>query len=260
MAKPTDDELLEEVYIDETSQTGQRFLVLGGLTIPKYLSTEFDAYIANARTHKLTPRLRSDMTMTEMAWNDIGKGDFPAYQKVIDAYFSFAQPRLKTTLTKFEFHCSVVDTHIRGRRYSGKSGELSFNREIYFHCMTIARRHSYNLFHVYPDERSTEQDMNQMRKILNYAARRENPALPTRFRRLEFRQSHKSHAIQISDLLNGAVAYRLNGHYLQPGGTDKKMLCEHILKKGSYWQFISPTGFKEKAWSRFQVWFRRHKS
>ena len=111
------DDLLEEIYIDETSQTGQRFLVLGGITIPKYLSEEFDAYIANARTRRLTPRLRRDMTMSELAWNDIAKGDYAAYEKVIDAYFSFAQPRLKTTLTKFEFHCSVVDTHVHGRRY-----------------------------------------------------------------------------------------------------------------------------------------------
>lgn len=257
---PVPDDLLEEIYIDETSQTGQRFMVLGGLTMPRYLSDEFDSYIANARMRKLAPRLRGDMTMTEMGWNDIGKGDFPAYQKVIDAYFSFAQPRLRTTLTKFEFHCSVIDTSVRGRRYVGKRGEIGFNREIYYHCLSIARRHKDNLFHVYPDERQTTQDMEQMRKILNSGARRENRIRPTAFRRLKFRKSHESHAIQISDLLIGAIAYRLNGHYNEPGGADKKALCEYILKRARYWQLISPTGFKEKSYGRFQVWFRRHKS
>jgi len=260
MPRPIETNLLEDVFIDETSQSGHRFLVLGGLTIPYYLSEEFDAYIAKARTRKLALRLNDKMALSEMGWNDIGKGDFDVYQKVMEAYFSFAQTRLKTTLTKFEFHCSVIDTHTRGRHYSGKRGELGFNREIYFHCMTIARRHRYNLFNVYPDERSTDQSMEQMRKILNYGARREDRARPTAFRRLQFRKSHESQAIQISDLIIGAVAYRLNGHYDRPGGDDKKALCEYILKCGRYWEFISERGFRERAWGRFQVWFRRHKS
>jgi hypothetical protein len=260
MAHQLESGLLEEIYIDETSQTGNRFLVLGGLTIPKYLSQEFDAYIVKARTRKLALHLTSKMALSEMAWNDVGKGDYPAYAKVIDAYFSFAQPRLKTTLTKFEFHCSVVDTHVRGRHYSGKCGELGFNREIYFHCMSVARRHGHNLFHVYPDERSTDQNMEQMRKILNYGARRENGARPTPFRRVQFRKSHESQAIQVSDLLIGALAYRLNRHYDRPGGADKKKLCEHILKSARYWDYIGERGFKEKSWGRFQVWFRRHKT
>lgn len=257
---PTQTDFLEEVYIDETSQTGQRFLILGGITLPHYLSADFDAYIANARTRKLAIRLNHSLQASEMSWNDIGKGDYAAYEKVIDAYFSFAQGHLKSTLTRFEFHCSVVDTHTHGRRYSGKRGELGFNREIYYHCMSIARRHKDNLFYVYPDERQTTQDMEQMRKILNYGARRENRDRPTAFRRLQFRKSHESHAIQISDLLIGAVAYRLNGHYNQPGGADKKALCERILKLGGYWPMVSDRGFREKPYSRFQVWFRRHKS
>ena len=169
--------------------------LLGGLTIPHYLAEEFDAYIAKARTRKLTVRLTDKMTVSEMGWNDIGKGDFDVYQKVMEACFSFAQPRLKTTLTKLEFYCSVIDTHVRGRHYSGKRGELGFNREIYFHCMSIARRHPQNFFHVYPDERSTDQSMQQMPKILNYGARRENKMRSAPFRRLQFRKSHESQAI-----------------------------------------------------------------
>jgi hypothetical protein len=260
MPRSIETDLLEEVYIDETSQTGQRFLVLGGLTIPHYLAEEFDAYIVKARTRKLAVRLTDKMTVSEMGWNNIGKGDFDVYQKVMEAYFSFAQPRLKTTLTRFEFHCSVIDTQTRGRHYSGKRGELGFNREIYYHCMTIARRHPHNFFYVYPDERQTDQSMEEMRKILNYGARRENRMRPTPFRRLQFRKSHESQAIQISDLMIGALAYRLNRHYDQPGGADKKALCEYILKRGRYWPFITERGFRERAWGRFQVWFRRHKT
>lgn len=98
MPRPTETDLMEDVFIDETSQSGHRFLVLGGLTIPYYLYEEFDAYIAKARTRKLAIRLTDKMTLSEMGRNDIGKGDFDVYQKVMEAYFSFAQTRLKTTL------------------------------------------------------------------------------------------------------------------------------------------------------------------
>ena len=46
------------------------------------------------------------------------------------------------------------------------------------------------------------------------------------FRRVQYRRSHDVQALQISDLLIGAIAYRLNRHYDEPGGADKKLLCD----------------------------------
>jgi hypothetical protein len=260
MPKPTEAELLEEVYIDETSQTGHRFLVIGGLTIPKYLSTAFDAYMTRARaTTKLEAHLTDQMMLAEIGWNEVSTNDFDAYRTIMQAYFDFAQPHLKSTLTKFEFHCSVVDTHVLGRRYSGKRGEIGFNREIYFHCMSIGRRHKYNIFEIYPDERETAQSMEEMRKILNYGLRREFRWRPAAFKRVQFRKSHEVQALQISDIMIGAVAYRLNGHYDKPGGGDKKRLCEFVLKRSGLWGQVETGKATEKAWGKFQLWVRQHK-
>lgn len=260
MPKPTETELLEEVYIDETSQSGHRFLVIGGITMPKYLSAAFDAYMTKARAPtKLEAHLTDKMQLSEIGWNEISTKDFDSYRTVMQAYFDFAQPRLKSTLTQFEFHCSVVDTSIRGRHYSGKRGEIGFNREIYFHCMSIGRRHKYNFFEVYPDERPTTQSMDDMRKILNHGLRREFRWRPTSFKRVEFRKSHDVQALQISDIMIGAVACRLNGHYDEPGGDDKKKLCEFILQRTGLWNQVQAGKADEKAWGKFQIWVRKHK-
>ncbi|HEX4407532.1 MAG TPA: DUF3800 domain-containing protein [Xanthobacteraceae bacterium] len=260
MLKPSEADLLEQIYIDETSQTGHRFLVIGGITMPKYLSTAFDAYMMKARAQtRLRAHLNDQMELSEIGWNEVSKSEFDAYKTVMQAYFDFAQPHLRSSLTGFEFHCSVVDTHVRGRKYSGKRGEIGFNREIYFHCMTIGRRHKGNLFEVHPDQRQTEQSMDEMRKILNYGIRREFAGRPAPFRRVQFRKSHDVQALQISDIMIGAVAYRLNGHHDKGGGDDKKQLCEFILKRSGLWNQVVSGRATEKAFSKFQIWVRKHK-
>jgi Protein of unknown function (DUF3800) len=262
MAREPQDEasFIDEVYIDETSWTNHRFLIVGGIRIPSILSHQFEADIIKARVPKLALRFDSEMQLNEMGWADVSKGDFEHYKKVIDAYFSFGKRYVKSASDSVQFYCSVVDTAVRGRKYTGKKGQLGFNREIYFHCMTIARRRRAKLFHVYADERNTDMTMDQMRTILCRGLRKEFPLRPKAFRRVKFRKSHEMQALQISDLLIGAVAYRLNGHFDKPGGHDKNSLCEYILRKGDFWRFISKTGFKEKPFGAFQVWFRRHKS
>jgi hypothetical protein len=252
---------LEEIYIDETSQNGvgHRFLILGGITLPSTLSRQFERDIIEARWPRLAWRLNRKMQPTEISWSDVSKGDFPAYKKVVDAFFSFAK---RHDTDRLEFFGSIVDTHIRGRHYSGQSGEIGFDREIYFHCMSIARRHRDKLFHVYLDERTTAHSTPANTQMILRAGMRKdnyNRGRDRTFRRVQYRRSHDVQALQISDLFIGALAYRLNRHYDKPGGVDKKLLCEYILQQGKFWHYIQPDSFREKGTAPFVVWFRRHK-
>jgi hypothetical protein len=253
---------VEEIYIDETSQNGigHRFLIMGGIILPINLSRQFEQDIIQARWPRLAWRLNKKMQPTEIGWNDVSKGDFPAYKKVVDAYFSFAK---RHNVDRLEFFGSIVDTHVRGRRYSGQSGELGFDREIYFHCMSIARRHRHRIFHVYLDERSTAcSTPANTQNILRAGMRIDayNRGRDRTFRRVQYRRSNDVQALQISDLFIGAIAYRLNRHYDQPGGADKKLLCEYILRLGKFWDYIKPASFREKGTVPFVVWFRKHKN
>jgi hypothetical protein len=79
-------------------------------------------------------------------------------------------------------------------------------------------------------------------------------------RRLDFRENRFSQALQISDLLIGAITYRINRHYDKPDANrDKKLLADYILKRGMYLPTINSGRLKSKNWGDFQVYVRRHK-
>ncbi len=81
------------------------------------------------------------------------------------------------------------------------------------------------------------------------------------FRRLRTKLSHEVQALQVADLLIGAVAFRLNRHYDAPNAnTDRKKLCEYVLHNGRAWRHFNERTFRDKKYGRFQIWFRHHKS
>lgn len=197
-----------------------------------------------------------------MGWSEISHGDYEPYKKVMKAFFSFSFRKLQNEAgQRVMSYCSVVDTRVRGRRYSkGKRGQIGFNREIYFHCMSIARHENIILFHVYPDHRTTTQRIEKMAIMLSRGTRKEHDTRDHPFRRVQFRYSHQEQALQISDILIGAVAYRLNRHYDSPtANEDKKLLCDYILQETGFDKCIFKDRFRETPFGRHRLWFRRHK-
>ena len=248
--------LFHEIYIDETSQNDHRFLVLGGIIIPREFYVEFEADIFAARPSRL--RYDSKGQPRELGWSEVSKGDFDDYAKVLEAYFSFAGRKAQGRPGVFKFFCSVVNTHVKGRTFTrGKRGQIGFDREIYSHCMHIGRIEKFELFHVYPDYRSTTEDEKKLAIILSRGIRLKGDKRDHPFRRVEFRYSHEHHALQISDLLIGAVAYRLNRHYDKPdANSDKKLLCDYVLKKTGFDKYIRYSTFRPKKFGACQLWYR----
>jgi hypothetical protein len=255
--RPHEAHLFNEIYVDETSQNDHDFLIRGGIMLPREYSAQFEQDIINARLPKL-PATGQDGSAREVKWSEFTSGDLATYKNVVDAFFTFAR-HFKTTRHVIRFHCSVVDCRIKGRRYSGKSGQLPFNREIYFHCLSIGRRYRENLFHVYPDCRQTDMTMGEMQVILGRAFRRED-SRDWPFRRVRFRHSHESQALQVSDILIGALAYKLNGHYDAPNASAaKRQLCDYIISKGKAGIFVRKGSPQRKDWGNFRIWVRRHR-
>jgi uncharacterized protein DUF3800 len=257
-------QLFYEVYMDETSQNGRhRFFVLGGVMFPMIYSDMFEAAMIDARPERLK-RLRSNGQLPEIAWKYVSNGDYEDYKLIVDAYFGFKTQLNATALDDFRFHCVVLDTTIEGRRYArGLEGEDNFNREIYFLGERIARTYVKALFHVYPAKRSTIRPRSHLpelglminRKIAQRHDERDFPV-----RRLDFRENKHSQALQISDLLIGALAYRINRHYDQrDANKDKKLLADYILQRGRYLVQINKGRLKSKNWGDFQIYIRRHK-
>lgn len=132
-------QLFSEIYMDESSQNGShRFFVLGGIMLPLIYSDLFEATMIEARSRRLR-HIHSNGLMTEIGWKYVSNGDFHEYKAIVDAYFDF-KSKMSGLFHDYRFHCSVLDTHIQGRRYSGGlQGEDSFNREIFFLSERIAR-------------------------------------------------------------------------------------------------------------------------
>jgi hypothetical protein len=210
----------DEIYVDETAQTGARWLVLGGIVFPKKYSGEFESAILTARNPDI-PTHHRDGKNFEIGWNCFKPGwrELEAYKRVVKAYFGFGQ-RFKSTLETIRFHSSVVDTNIRGRRYSGKRGQLGFDREIYYHCLRIGRSQNYltRVFDVYPDYRTTKQLPEQLQGYLCMGLRHHLPGdsryIP--FRKVQFRQARMaSHpSIRHPDWRDAVPLKRLAGEIL----------------------------------------------
>jgi hypothetical protein len=259
--KESERRLFHEIYIDETSQNGHHFLVLGGIMIPREFSAQFTADIIEARRPRLHS-LNSKGYLREIGWSEVSNGDFEPYKKVLEAFFSFGHRRLQGESGLVKSYCSVVDTSVPGRSYSkGNRGQIGFDREIYFHCLSIARHNTRELFHVYPDERSTKQPVEKMAFMLSRGILKEGDKRDHPYRRVSFHLPHEDQALQISDLIIGAIAYRLNRHYDLPNANgDKKRLCDFILMKTGFDKYISFNSFREKAYGPHILWFRRHRS
>ena len=67
MPRPEEADRFFQVYVDESSQTKHRYLVMGGLCVPLAYSSAFEADIISQRDHTV-PLLRPDGSPKLMKW------------------------------------------------------------------------------------------------------------------------------------------------------------------------------------------------
>jgi hypothetical protein len=249
--RPEEADRFYQVFIDESSQTKFRYLVMGGLCVPLAYADAFETDLAAQRDHT-TPLLKPDGRAKLMKWEKATAYNLVAYKRFVDAFFTFPM-RYKLPLSKsLDTHCVVVDTSKKTLKATGGgSVEIGFAKEFYFLCVpTIGNRLKKELFHIYPDRRTTKQSLTEARAIMNAGARKYSNRTDWPYRELKFEDPEHKQALQLVDILIGAVAYRLNGHYQNPNANPaKKELCDHVLK----WAKITDPTINT-------LWFRRRLS
>jgi hypothetical protein len=259
---PRQDEaaFFHHIYIDESSQNDHDYMVLGGIVVPLAFAGQLEEELDSAKP----PNWRgigSDGFPREIGWKLVSNGSYERYKKIIDTYASFGQRRLDRVRNagRIGLYYSVIDLNIPGRVYSGNiRGSIAFEREMYFHCLSIARRDRDHLWHIYPDDRSSkvlkEGDFSTMlsRGMVKAGAKKIWPA-----RRLKYRDSRDVQAIQVSDVICGAIAYRLNGHYNDPkANKDRRRLCDYVLDRFKIRAAVEQK--KDKGFGPLVLWFREH--
>ncbi len=77
---------------------------------------------------------------------------------------------------------------------------------------------------------------------------------------MQFRDSKQVQALQVSDILLGALMYRFNRHYkANDANADKKKLCDYILDKGGVTAHLRLKGFRSLPWGRYTFHIRKHR-
>jgi hypothetical protein len=224
-------DLFFNVYIDETSQTKFRYLIIGGLVVPLSHALLFENEIIAARAGTITPAVEDDGTMRVMKWQKLGSHNFDVYKKVIDTTFNFRRAHKLPTNKDVAVHCVGVDTSIKSLRQTG-DGDIGvgFNIEFYFLCATILReRYRDRLFALYPDRREEARPLSEAKDILNRGSKKYGDLREYPFRRLLFADPERCQALQVVDIIIGGIAYKLNGHYDKPdANTAKREFCDYL--------------------------------
>lgn len=73
-----DPALFSDIYIDESSQTKHRFLVLGGLIVPTALASLANDEVGRQRLPELP--------FGELKWNKVSNAKLASYKRVVDAF------------------------------------------------------------------------------------------------------------------------------------------------------------------------------
>lgn len=235
---------LFDAYIDESSQTGHRYLVLGGVILPTEITTDFTARLTATRVPELDAN-------GEMKWVKVSNRKLPAYLKAVDLFF---EPEFNAAP---HFHSLVVDTHkVNNRRYNQGNREIGFSKEIYQLAMKFGRLYRNALFHIYPDHRTTDQLPENVRTMLNFGIRNKGDKRDWPYRRMQFRHSHHTPLIQLADIFSGALAYHINGHHSAEGASPaKRALSQHILDRAR----IKNPSIDTAVNGKFTIWHRQLK-
>ena len=248
MPRPDEADRFYQVYIDESSQTKHRYMLLGGLCVPLSHSAAFDADIIAHRDETI-PITRPDGRPRIIKWEKLNAYNLKAYTRIIDAYFSFPMRHNLPLSKSLEIHCLAVDTTKKTLKSTGDGDvEIGFAKEFYFLCVPIiGKRMKRALFHLYPDRRDTRQSLLEARNIMNAGVRKYDGRTDWPYRELKFEDPESKQALQVVDIIIGAIAFKLNGHYDKPEAKKaKKELCDYILKRAKITNPFKTTGFHLK--------------
>ena len=182
-----------------------------------------------------------------MKWAKVSTAKIAAYKRTVDVFFDHP------SFADVHFHSLVIDTHrLDHKTFNDGKREIGFNKEIYQAAVKCARLYP-GVFHLYPDQRETDQRPSKLREILNWGRAKQGDRRDFPFRRCQFRDSKKVPHLQLVDTLLGAVAYHINGHAIAEEASPARLeLSRHILARARVADVMRDTTRAGK----FTIWHR----
>lgn len=233
--------------ICDESGTGERYLVVGGLTLPR---TNHEALATELAALKKSKGFRAE---GEFKWGKVSKGYLPRYKELLEWFFQ----HLKSNHLRFRAHVVDTSAHVY-RQYGDWDREKAFYK-IFYHLLyqsvrRLALEEEGSNVLILLDDKTNRYPFRLpvLKKALNAGLNREL-GVSGLVANVEPRQSSGENAeplIQIVDVLIGAIGYVRNGHLNQPGASPAKMEMVKFLEG------LSGTGFAFDTAARapFNLW------
>lgn len=230
-------------YMDESGQTTDRYMCVGGIVINKSRVDEVRTEIERIK--------HVAGVQSEVKWTNLRKKTLPLYRGLARYFFELLADG------KVRFHVIVCDFQNFNHRKNGGRGQ-SVSKMLYqlaLHKGCIAYGEKAHL-HIYPDNGEHADLLMPFHHHMNRASRDHLPierhGLLCPALHMEPTDSASEPLLQLNDIILGAVAYRRNQRNLQPDASDhKKKLAKFVSEQAgsTLFDFNPPT-----HGSRFTVW------
>lgn len=175
-------------YCDESThieRDGQPYMLLSFISTPYH---QLKIHNENIRELKIKHHYKG-----EMKWSSISKSQYPFYNQVIEYFFA----------TDLQFRAIVIDKSKLKHDDFGQSHD-DFYDKMYFQLLTkkIFPENNYNIYIDIKDTHSYK----KARSLKEYLERDYH-----NIRTLQVIRSYESELMQLSDVLMGAINYKLRG-------------------------------------------------
>ncbi len=235
--------MLYHVYCDESRQSQDRYMVLGGIILRSTFTDKFNETMKNFR--------HEQNMMAELKWTKVSNQKIQQYKRFVDYFFALNNTNI------LHFHCIIVDNHqVNLHKYSKGDRELGFYKFYYqllLHCFGKKYcRTGDDKFIVHLDYRNSKYSLNTLKVVLNRGLGKKYNITTEPFVSIEPRESKTTELIQINDIILGAIGFQKNGYeLLAETRTSKKELTVYITEQAGLPNLKDNT---PKSNSRFTVW------
>jgi hypothetical protein len=233
------------IYCDESRQTADRYMVLGGLITVRENEEAFQQAMLLFR--------QSNNMWAEFKWTKVSDQKIPEYIALMDLFFSLSR--------SFHFKAIVVDTQeIDHRKYNKNDSELGFYKLMYQFLL-----HSFGDYLtptdqciVHLDQRTTSKyKLSTLCAILNNGLKKKYGLDNKPIRNIQGLNSKDSDFIQVADILMGAIGYEMNGAHTRTNAKRAKVnLAEVIARKAGLVNLQQPTPRSSRHFSIWHFHFR----
>lgn len=233
--------------ICDESGTSERYLIVGGLTLPR---TNHEALARELTALKQRKGFRAE---GEFKWGKVSKTYLPNYRHLLEWFFG----HLRANHLRFRAH--VVDTAARAYRQYGDGDKEKAFYKVYYHLLfqsvrRLALEEEGSNIVILLDDKTNRYPFRLpiLKKALNAGLKRE-VKIASLVANVEPRPSSGLDAepfIQIVDILIGAIGYVRNGHLQKPHAAPAKVEMVKFLEGLAGTSFA----FDTAATAPFNLW------